>query len=67
MQMNGIPFGVTDWAALTPTRHAGASGQAAWRTQRFGDIRVRMVEYTLATPPIIGAPKGTCCCASPAS
>lgn len=46
MHLNGIPFGVTDWAAIAPTEHAGTRGHAYWRTQTFGDVRVRMVEYT---------------------
>ena len=46
MQMSGIPFGTTDWAQIPPTEHKGESGSAYWRTQNFGDIRVRMVEYT---------------------
>ncbi|MFY9855233.1 MAG: DHCW motif cupin fold protein [Terracidiphilus sp.] len=46
MQMTGIPFGTTDWSQVEPTEHIGASGMAYWRTQEFGGIRVRMVEYT---------------------
>jgi hypothetical protein len=46
MQMSHIPFGITDWAAVTPTTHKGATGLATWRTRHFGDIRVRMVEYS---------------------
>lgn len=46
MQLNDIPFGITDWASVPVTEHAGISGTALWRTQQFGDIRVRMVEYT---------------------
>ena len=46
MQMTGIPFGLTDWADVAPTTHAGAQGAALWRTRQFGDIRVRMVEYS---------------------
>ncbi len=46
MQMSGIPFGTTDWAQVPPIEHKGESGSAYWRTQNFGDIRVRMVEYT---------------------
>ncbi len=46
MRLNGIPFGVTDWATIARTEHAGAHGHAYWRTQTFGDVRVRMVEYT---------------------
>jgi hypothetical protein len=46
MQMTDIPFGVTDWSRIKPTEHKGVSGMAYWRTQEFGGIRVRMVEYT---------------------
>ena len=46
MQMSGIPFGTTDWSKIPPTEHKGESGTAYWRTQNFGEIRVRMVEYT---------------------
>ena len=46
MKMESIPFGTTDWRSLTPTTHAGDRGVAHWRVQQFGDIRVRMVEYS---------------------
>ncbi len=46
MQMNSIPFGTTDWSTITPSEHKGITGVAYWRTQNFGGIRVRMVEYT---------------------
>lgn len=46
MQISDIPFGTTDWATIAPTEHAGDTGMATWRTQTFGDIRVRMVEYS---------------------
>ncbi len=46
MQMSGIPFGITDWSAVERTEHKGVTGSAFWRTRYFGDIRVRMVEYT---------------------
>lgn len=44
--MSGIPFGTTDWARIATTEHKGVTGVAYWRTQTFGDIRVRLVEYT---------------------
>ncbi len=28
MRMSDIPFGATDWAAITPTEHAGESDNA---------------------------------------
>jgi hypothetical protein len=46
MNMQAIPFGTTDWTAIEPTTHAGETGTALWRTQHFGEIRVRMVEYS---------------------
>ena len=44
--MSDIPFGLTDWSQIDRTEHTGESGAAYWRTQQFGPIRVRMVEYT---------------------
>ena len=46
MQMTDIPFGTTDWARIEPTEHRGERGSAQWRTQHFGGIRVRLVEYS---------------------
>jgi hypothetical protein len=46
MQISDIPFGITDWSLVERTEHRGETGSAYWRTRRFGDIRVRMVEYT---------------------
>ena len=46
MQISDIPFGVTDWQAVEMTRHAGDAGEATWRTPQFGDLRVRLVEYS---------------------
>ena len=46
MQMSGFKFSATDWSAIEPTEHKGETGMAYWRTQDFGAIRVRMVEYT---------------------
>jgi hypothetical protein len=46
MQMSGIPFGTTDWNAAPREEHPGETGSATWRTRRFNDIRVRMVEYS---------------------
>jgi len=46
MQMSEIPFGTTDWSHVEVTAHPGESGVAHWRTQHFGGVRVRMVEYS---------------------
>ena len=46
MKIPAFPFTVTDWSKMTPTTHAGETGQALWRTLDIGDLRVRMVEYS---------------------
>lgn len=46
MQIRDVPFGTTDWNAIDPTIHPGATGEAVWHTFEEGNIRVRMVEYT---------------------
>jgi hypothetical protein len=46
MRLSGIPFCTTDWASIEETLHKGETGTACWRTQQFGDIRVRMVKYS---------------------
>lgn len=46
MKMSNIPFATTDWSQVERTEHQGERGHAFWRTQIFGKIRVRMVEYT---------------------
>ncbi|WP_424191766.1 DHCW motif cupin fold protein [Ampullimonas aquatilis] len=46
MNISHIPFGITDWSQIPVTEHVGETGMAYWRTRQFGEIRVRMVEYT---------------------
>ena len=46
MQMSSIPFCTTDWSQVESTEHKGEHGLASWRTRTFGEIRVRMVEYS---------------------
>lgn len=46
MNITGFPIAITDWATVEREEHKGERGVAWWRTQRFGDVRVRMVEYT---------------------
>ena len=46
MRLSDICFGITDWAEVEPIEHRGERGSAIWRTRQFGEIRVRMVEYT---------------------
>jgi quercetin dioxygenase-like cupin family protein len=46
MQISDIPFGTTDWSQVERSEHKGDTGTAYWHTRQFGDLRVRMVEYT---------------------
>ena len=46
MKITDIPFGTTDWSTFEAIEHAGTTGKAFWRTRQFGDIRVRILEYT---------------------
>ncbi|AJJ20711.1 MULTISPECIES: DHCW motif cupin fold protein [Yersinia] len=46
MRIVDIPFGITDWSVIEKTEHKGEQGVAYWRTQFFGSVRVRMVEYS---------------------
>lgn len=44
--MPSAPMSITEWRDITPTQHPGETGVATWRTRQFGEIRVRMVEYS---------------------
>ena len=46
MNIDNLPFCVTDWSSVPATEHKGETGAALWRTRQFGPIRVRMVEYS---------------------
>ena len=46
MRLHGIPFEATDWSTVPPSEHPGVIGVALWRTRQFGEVRVRMVEYS---------------------
>jgi hypothetical protein len=46
MKIPALPFTVTDWASVPPTKHPGETGHALWRSCTIGDLRVRVVEYT---------------------
>jgi quercetin dioxygenase-like cupin family protein len=46
MEMSDIPFAVEAWDEVPVSEHAGETGKALWRTRQFGEIRVRMVEYS---------------------
>lgn len=37
---------IIDWSQIETTQHPGAPGFALWKTKNFGDVRVRLVEYS---------------------
>lgn len=41
-----IDFQTTNWACVNETEHPGKTGTALWRTLQWGDLRVRVVEYS---------------------
>jgi len=46
MKMPPETMSITDWLSVPTTEHAGDTGKALWRAANFGEIRVRMVEYS---------------------
>jgi quercetin dioxygenase-like cupin family protein len=46
MKMHDIAFGTTDWSQIERIEKSAEAGKAFWQTRQFGDVRVRMVEYT---------------------
>ena len=46
MKITDTPFGITKWPEVERIEHKGATGVAYWKTKKFGEIRVRMVEYS---------------------
>lgn len=46
MHIAHIPFGTTDWAGVKSERKPGETGWADWKVQKFGEIRVRLLEYS---------------------
>ena len=46
MHIKNIPFGITDWETVPTEIYTGDSGCATWRTRHFGEIRVRLVDYS---------------------
>lgn len=46
MNIQDVPFHVTDWSQVTMVEHRGKKGTSFWKTFEAGNIRVRMVEYS---------------------
>ena len=46
MKINNVPFNTINWSDVEPVEHPGERGTAFWRTIDFGDIRIRMLDYS---------------------
>jgi hypothetical protein len=46
MHIGDISFGTTTWDEVEAVESRGEQGTARSRTRKFGEIRVRMVEYS---------------------
>ena len=46
MELPTLPFTLIDWETVERVVHPGETGEAVWRTFTFGDVRVRVVEYS---------------------
>jgi hypothetical protein len=41
-----IPFSTIDWSEVEKAEHKGETGTSYWQTLNFGDLRIRIVEYS---------------------
>ena len=46
MNIKSIPFNIINWEEVESIKYPGEIGTAWWRTKNFGDIRIRMLEYS---------------------
>jgi hypothetical protein len=46
MVIKNIPFELVDWNTVENERHDGERGISNWKVRQFGDVRVRIVEYS---------------------
>lgn len=44
--MNNILFTAIDWTNVEKVEHKGKTGIAYWQTLQFGNLRMRLVEYS---------------------
>ena len=44
--MSNIPFQIIDWTTVEKVAYKGETGTAYWQTIQFGDLRIRLVEYS---------------------
>ena len=41
-----IPFQTINWSTVEKTEHKGEKGTSFWQTMQFGELRIRIVEYS---------------------
>ena len=46
MQIQNVPFHITDWSNIPTVEYKGEIGTSFWRIFEEGNIRVRIVEYS---------------------
>ena len=46
MKLADLPSSMTDWSTVPSSEHPGESGSATMRSRQFGEIQLRMVEYS---------------------
>lgn len=46
MKLAALPCGAIDWTASPATAHPGETGVATMRSRSFGDIQLRLVDYS---------------------
>jgi len=46
LKLADLPSSMTDWTTVPVSELAGESGKACVRSRRFGEIQLRMVEYS---------------------
>jgi hypothetical protein len=54
-----IPFQTIDWTSVPRTEHKGETGTSFWQTLQFGNLRLRIVEYSPGYLADIGVRKAT--------
>ena len=47
MKITKHPFTCIDWPSILSEEHKGVTGIAIWKTTSLGDIRIRLVEYSI--------------------
>jgi hypothetical protein len=47
MKIVKFPFMQIDWRSIESEEHKGITGNAIWKTAYLGDIRIRLIEYSM--------------------